>query len=277
MSDNTGLIEEIFCLKYELDTLSNVILRNESERWVPGFLHRQTENSHVERYNLACNYTIGKNVIDIACGIGKGTNLMATKGNAKTVKGFDIEYDAVRYAKWRNGNDNVEFDVKNAEKLEIFNEFDVAVSFETVEHLPNYKDFFLSIKNCLKPGGVFLVSTPISAMTVDKKPLNPYHIQEWGFNEFQRIISEFFDIEKIYVQLYPEVKIQPVKRNLPLRIIRKLKRILVKNEAIKSLSEKDQNANKFSKIEEFTGQFEIKDFGISRTGYQIILARRKLV
>lgn len=278
MSDNTDLQEEIFCLKYELDTLANVTIRNESERWVPGFLHEQTEYSHISRYNLACKYTAGKKVIDVACGVGKGSYLLATEGAAANVSGFDIQPDAIRYAKWRYKNSNIEFDVKNAEALEIYDKYDFAVSFETVEHLPNYRDFFSSINKCLKAGGLFLISTPISALPIDNNPANPYHIQEWGFKEFQDVLKEFFDIQKIYVQLYPyhSVNTMHSQSGILTRGYNKIKRKLFGfNDPAINVNENKTTENKFSKIEEFTGQYNIEEFGVSRIGYQIALVKKK--
>lgn len=277
MNDIDNLTEEVFCLRYELNILAGVLLKNESERWVPGFLHEQTEHSHISRYELACKYSSGKNVIDVACGIGKGSNMLATYGNANTVHGFDIQEDAIRYATWRNGNGNIEFRVKNAEALGITNQYDLAVSFETVEHLPNYRDFFASIVKCLKSSGYFLISTPISAMSVNKTPQNPYHVQEWGFETFQEILKEFFDIEKVYVQFYPKrVRHNVSRKPLITRIYNKIKRGLANNNHTASIIEAvDKSGIPLSTIEEYKGQYDVTEFGILRTGYQIILAKMK--
>ena len=274
MVDNGDLIEEIFCLKYELDTLANVLLRNESERWVPGFLNQSTEHSHTQRYEFACKFSEGKHVLDVACGIGKGSNIIATRGRANTVNGFDLQPEAIRYAKWRNSAPNIQFAIGNAQALGITNQYDLAVSFETVEHLPNYKDFFTSISASLKNGGQFLISTPISALEVDSKPANPYHIQEWGFLKFQEILSAYFKIEKVFVQLYPFVApLQQPQRSLLYRVVNKIKRLTSKG-VIPVLAVKSE-ADKISIIEEFTGQYDINELGKARIGYQIVLLRKE--
>ncbi len=213
MKETDKLAEEIFCLKYELDTLANVLLKNETERWLPGFLHERTEHSHLERYRLACNYTSGKKVLDVACGVGKGSNMMAQIGGATFVNGFDIQPEALRYANWRNAAPNLEFAAVNAETMDIADAFDIVVSFETIEHLPNYRSFLINAKKSLKSGGCLLISTPISAKDVDLNPANPYHVQEWGFKKFQKVLEELFSIEKVFVQLYPPTPI-PVNTNI---------------------------------------------------------------
>lgn len=274
MKETDKLAEEIFCLKYELDTLANVLLRNEAERWLPGFLHERTEQSHLERYRLACNYTAGKKVLDVACGIGKGSNMMAQTGGATFVNGFDIQPEALRYANWRNAAPNLNFSVVNAETMDIVDEYDLVVSFETIEHLPNYKKFLSNIKKSLKSGGYLLISTPLSAVPIDSSPANPYHIQEWGFASFQNVLKDLFFIENTFVQLYPTVTIgqKSKKRSLITRLFNILKRELYPPTKINEPQE--QPLNKFSKIEEYTGQYPETELGSKYIGYQIVLARK---
>jgi 2-polyprenyl-3-methyl-5-hydroxy-6-metoxy-1,4-benzoquinol methylase len=277
MDEIKQLSEEIFCLKYELNTLAGVLLRNESERWVPGYLYQQTEHSHTERYKLACSFSAGKKVIDVACGSGKGSYMLSAQGKADSVKGFDIQPEAVRYASWRNADSNVTFEVKDAQELGITNTYDLAVSFETVEHLPDCRAFLKSVVACLKPDGRFIISTPISAVELDTKPANPYHVQEWGFKKFQEVLKEFFDIEKVYVQLYPKRAAQSVEvnRGLIQQGLKKIKRKLLGNNALTEQEILVQPEGNLSKIEEFAGQYNIAEFGDTRIGYQIVLLKMK--
>ena len=271
MENNLNLAEEVFCLNVELNTLAGVLLKSESERWVPGYLYSSTEKSHYDRYHLAKNYSESKKVIDIACGVGKGSYILADEGKAEMVDSFDIDNDAIRYAKHRNYHKNIQFMQANAEQLAITDKYDLAVSFETIEHLKNYRSFLQNIQNALKTGGYFLVSTPISPLAEDKTPTNPYHVQEWGFKSFQDLIKEYFTVEKVFVQIYPSTldafrnRVQP-SRNLIERVNRKL------FSSKKSTSANSQNH--FSKIEEFTGQFSEEELKVHNIGYQIVLARK---
>ncbi|MFD0750763.1 class I SAM-dependent methyltransferase [Mucilaginibacter calamicampi] len=273
MKETDEFAEEIFCLKYELNTLASVLLRNESERWLPGFLHERTEYSHVERYKLACKYTSQKNVLDVACGIGKGSSMMAQEGGAALVNGFDIQPEAVRYANWRNAAPNLTFSVVDAETMDIVEAYEMAVSFETIEHLHNYRSFLINVNKSIRAGGYLLISTPISAASVDSNPINPYHTREWGFTEFQKVLNEFFSIEKIFVQLYPpsQVPINTPRKGIIEDLIGKIKRKLGFAQILEQVKE---SANGFSKIEEYTGQYAEEELGVSRVGYQIVLARK---
>ncbi len=73
------LREEVFCLNFELRTISGLLLRSEVERWIPGFIWSWVEAEHMARYEYACSWVTGKKVLDVACGSGYGSYLMAEK------------------------------------------------------------------------------------------------------------------------------------------------------------------------------------------------------
>lgn len=261
------LEEELFCLKIELETLSGVILRNESERWIPNYLFPSTEHSHLERYKLASQFAKDKIVLDIASGSGKGSFLLKTEGKAFKVIGNDLDKDAIRYSNHRYKLEGVEFFESDASKLKYDSEFDLIVSFETIEHIDFYNEYLIALKNSLKADGQLLISTPISSQSINTNPSNPYHVCEWGFEEFQNLIKNYFEIEKIYVQLYPQKIFQLSKKSLLERL---------KNKVFRKKSYVDFNLDyKNSFIKEFNGQYLEELKTIDNCGYQIILAKRK--
>lgn len=258
MNNNIEFInDELFCLKQELETLSDVLLRSKSERWVPGYLLPDTEYSHLSRYELASQYVNGLEVLDIACGTGKGSFIMVKNGSAKSVLGCDIDSNAIRYAKHRYQIENIDFKVENAQCLPFENMFDVIVSFETIEHLSDYDSFLKSVKRALRPGGLFILSTPISDLDFDSKPKNPFHVQEWGFISFQKLISNYFKIRKVFVQLYPGAFIK--KESKISKVINKL------------INMKSKEFHFNAKIEEFTNQYTEKYLRTKGCGYQIVI------
>lgn len=280
--DLVKLKEEVFCLKYELEGFSNVVLRNEAERWIPNYLHNSTEQSHYDRYRLACKYTDNKNVLDIACGAGKGSYLMAIEGKAKSILSCDIDSSAIRYAKHRYEHPKIVFKTLNAELFESEKQFDVIVSFETIEHLLNVNSFLAKMSLALNQDGIFIVSTPISSKDYDSSPKNPYHIQEWGFNKFQELICEYFIIDTVFVQFYRsklEVYREQQKSKSFLNkmlLIRAIKKVLKKMGYFRK-KQLDDNYFKynFSEIDLFKGQFTEDELGIDGIGYQILIARKK--
>lgn len=264
------LSEEVFCLQYELKALAEITLRNESERWIPGFLHQTTEYDHQKRYELAANYVKNKTVLDIACGAGSGSYFLAETGNAKSVTGCDINEDAVRYAKYRNAHPLVNFQVSNAETYLVPDAFDIVISFETIEHLKKYDLFLKNMAASLQREGLLIVSTPISSRSLDTNPDNPYHIQEWGFKAFREEVSKYFSIIETYVQLYYKPKPVEVKHDLFSRISRYAQRTFNK----KTTSGTENNVGNFSVLEKFINQYNIDELGSTRIGYQILITRK---
>jgi SAM-dependent methyltransferase len=210
--------DEIFCLKFELDALANLTVRGEAERWVPGYIWRWNEVEHVSRYKLALSHVRGKRVLDMACGSGYGSYLLASEGGATEVIGGDLDEHAIRYGNLRYFHPDVHRSRLNAQEYTRMDYFDVAVSFETIEHLEDYNTFLANIYTSLKPSGLFLVSTPI----VDKTTTacsNPYHKIEWSFEDFHKLIGKRFSIETTYIQSVR--KVQP-PRSLATRVMNRI-------------------------------------------------------
>ncbi len=118
---------------------------------------------------------------------------------ASQVVGGDIDPESIRYGRHRFKSPLVERRVIDAMQLDFPSVFDVAVSFETIEHLGRPGDLLDGIFNALKPNGIFIVSTPIAKKTTSS-PHNPFHKQEWSLEDFHRMVAEKFTIEKTFLQ-----------------------------------------------------------------------------
>ncbi len=244
---------DFFCLKYETDTLARWLTGNTLERWLPGFVPLDLHNHHKLRYDLACNYVEGKEVLDIACGCGYGSLLLADIGRANSVLGIDIDSDSILYGSHRFPHPNVSRSSGDALKFTNENEFDVAVSFETIEHLPDVPLFLQNIKRSLKPGAIFLVSTPVVLNTRTQCD-NPYHMIEWNFDDFHKVITEYFSIEEVYLQ---NISLKKNISTLIYRGIRKIRRDFLK-------------IPYSTHFEKWTGQYNGKYI---RAGYQTLVCK----
>ena len=193
------IIEENFCLKFELDSLADHLLFGKHERWVHGFMNKYGDELHLKRYEFAKNHILGKRVLDIAGGSGYGTYYLAQNGNPLEIHSVDLSEDSVRYAKHRYPNDKITRFVDNAETYENKDYYDVVVSFETIEHLPNYSAFLERVFSSLKSGGKLIISTPVTAVTTTNN-INQFHVIEWSFNDFQQLIRKYFKIDEIFTQ-----------------------------------------------------------------------------
>lgn len=220
--ETNSILEDIFCLNYEMKALSDITLRKESERWIPSFLYKTTEEEHLDRYNYIKDFVKDKNVLDIACGSGYGSYLMATEGNANLVIGVDLDNNAIRYANHKFQHNKIKRFVGDAVNFRYNENFDFIISFETIEHIPDYKGFINNLSENLHENGKLVISTPIRLFTTNK-PINPYHVIEWSYEDFIKLLSDHFNIEKTIMQNI-SLKINYFeKRSILKRLIDKIK------------------------------------------------------
>lgn len=173
------------------------------ERYLPNTVNPQISYEHWHRYLLASSFVDGKSVLDIACGEGYGTNLLASQ--AKEIMGVDIDKESVEHAIKNYKKSNIKFQVGSAEKIPILGKhlFDVVISFETIEHLDSIgQDKFLKeIKRVLKPNGLLIMSSPVKE-NYEKIVDNPFHLQELTEEEFKDLMDEHFKFVRILGQEY---------------------------------------------------------------------------
>jgi 2-polyprenyl-3-methyl-5-hydroxy-6-metoxy-1,4-benzoquinol methylase len=162
----------------------------------------EAEPSHLARYQFALTYvSAGDKILDVPCGSGYGTKLLATKGSE--VIGIDNSSEAIGHAEEFFQTKNNHFSVGDMEKLSktiVDNAgFDVIVSFEGIEHIKNPEPFLTETKKLLKKGGCFIVSTP-------RKPHgSPYHLREYSLEEFISILEKDFEIKGMFGQIYTDI------------------------------------------------------------------------
>ena len=88
----------LFTCQYENKTLKQILFENQLERWVPGCTYSYTEKEHLARYRWVAKFVRNKSIVDIACGAGKGSYILASLGKAKKVIAGDIDQDTLKYA-----------------------------------------------------------------------------------------------------------------------------------------------------------------------------------
>lgn len=155
---------------------------------------------HLHRYALAMEFTKEKKVLDIACGEGYGTKLIAK--DAEEVKGVDIDINVISRAKKKYTSGNIEFVTGSILGIPFEdNYFDIITSFETLEHIPDHEKAICELKRVLHPNGMLFISTPEKSTYSDKTGYkNPFHKKELYKHELEALLKNLFKEVKILGQ-----------------------------------------------------------------------------
>ena len=147
---------------------------------------------HLHRYALAMELARDRAVLDVACGEGYGSNLLARV--ARHVIGVDIDPKSVCCATRKYSRNNLSFRTGNGINLPVeSSSVDLVVSFETLEHLAEHDHMLEEIKRVLVPGGTLIMSTPDRRNYSDIPGYtNPFHVKELYVDEFGELISRHF-------------------------------------------------------------------------------------
>jgi ubiquinone/menaquinone biosynthesis C-methylase UbiE len=164
------------------------------ERVIPGRVDADLWSEHFARYAFARRFAQDRIVLDAGCGTGYGSAELAQ--SAQRVVGVDIAPEALEYARSTYPLPNLEFTSASCLKLPFENQiFDIAVAFEVIEHLADYRQFLAECARVLRPDGVLIVSTPNKRYygeSRDKSGPNPYHQHEFEPAEFMRELEHIF-------------------------------------------------------------------------------------
>ncbi len=167
------------------------------ERMIPAY-HKGhiVYGEHIVRYQAAVELVKDKVALDIASGSGYGTALLGQR--AKKAYGVDVDPEAIRYSKKNYSSKNVEFLEGDGTKIPLDDDsVDVVVSFETIEHIEDYKTFMSEVKRVLKADGLFILSTPND---VEFPESNHFHVHEFEKKELEKLVSKYFKFSKSYYQ-----------------------------------------------------------------------------
>jgi 2-polyprenyl-3-methyl-5-hydroxy-6-metoxy-1,4-benzoquinol methylase len=146
----------------------------------------ETLKLHLDRYRFAEKHLVPGSVLDIACGVGYGTVVLAESPRAAKVVGVDISGEAIRYAQDHYHHERISYVCSSANEFEPEEAFENSVSLETIEHLDHPAEFFSRLVALLQPGGRLVTSVPITP-SVDA---NPHHKSNFSARTFARLGEE---------------------------------------------------------------------------------------
>jgi len=166
-----------------------VELQLTGERTVPGI---PAENYWFRRHEAAYEFlapqVAGRVVLEVGCGEGYGTDLLAR--SARRVVGID--YDALTVAHARAGYPAARFVRANLAALPVASgSVDIVATLQVVEHVWDHAEFVGECRRVLGPGGRLMMTTP-NRLTFSPgldTPVNPFHTKEFTAAELTELVA----------------------------------------------------------------------------------------
>jgi GT2 family glycosyltransferase/ubiquinone/menaquinone biosynthesis C-methylase UbiE len=166
-------------------------MNRELERFDPAEERGRIAYEHLHRYALCQDRVAGKRVLDLACGTGYGSALLAHA--AAEVTGVDLSAAAIRQAKKRYKQTNLKYVTADCYDLPFeAGVFDAVVANEMIEHVDDHDGLIEQAKRVLAPGGLFLISTPNKPVYNRYKPPNVFHVSEMDIPAFRKLLKRHF-------------------------------------------------------------------------------------
>lgn len=130
---------------------------------------------HEFRYRLAAGFAGWRSVLDAACGTGYGAKLL----DAASYTGVDISLDHLEVA----SAPCMTFRAADLNAWVPDFQYDVFVSFETIEHLADYRALIAAAKRARQWA---ILSVPV----VPTKHVNPWHLHDFQPGDLQALMAD---------------------------------------------------------------------------------------
>jgi SAM-dependent methyltransferase len=156
------------------------------ERIVPELLEAgeatgaETLRLHLERYRFAGQHLPDGLVLDLACGVGYGSALLAANHPGRHVIGADLSSSALQHARASYHRPGIQFLRGDGAAWLRPRSVDGAASLETLEHVSDPATLFAGLVSALRPQGILVASVPVTP-SVDA---NPHHLTDFTAPEF---------------------------------------------------------------------------------------------
>jgi SAM-dependent methyltransferase len=133
----------------------------------------------------------GRRVVDLACGEGYGTAVLAR--TAASVVGVDANPEAFEHARLKYGGGRIGFE---RDMIETWTgDVDCVVFLQTIEHVQDPDAVLARLRDLIGPGGVAYVSTP-NVLTLapkgEERSGNPWHVREYRPQEYRALCERHF-------------------------------------------------------------------------------------
>lgn len=174
---------------------------NSGERHLPLVrpYHAAMHLGHMAGYRVALQYSYGRRVLDMGCGLGYGTFFLARYG-AKQIVGLDLSQEGLLYAGQVYHHPRLKYLTVNALQLPFKDaSFDFIFSSQVIEHVPSAEMFLREIKRLLAPDGLCLIITPNKDIVSPSGHTdNPHHLSEMDWTTYRNLAQDVFSSTQFY-------------------------------------------------------------------------------
>ncbi len=153
---------------------------------------------HLVVYEWIANRIGGRRAVDLACGEGYGSAVLAT--TAASVVGVDANPEAYEHARLKYTREPVLTFERNM--IELWRgDVDCVVFLQTIEHVQDPDAVMENIRELIGRDGVAFVSTP-NVLTLApegaEKSGNPWHVKEYRPEEYRALCDAHFGRVELY-------------------------------------------------------------------------------
>lgn len=166
------------------------------ERATPQAILAVTIQQGAAAYRFVAQHTSGKTVLDVACGDGYGSALLAD--TSRSVLAIDRDPRTIAGAQRRYPRANLSFrcaDVADLPRILTGARFDAVCAFQFIEHVEDQPAFLRLLRSFARPGGIIAVSTPNKRVF---PTFNPYHVREVDLSEFAALFADDFAAVQLF-------------------------------------------------------------------------------
>lgn len=153
--------------------------------------------------DFAARITSGARVLDLACGDGYGSAVIAARNGSCIALDIEPRLLAESARKYRAAS----FVAGSALQLPFpTGTFDAVGALQVIEHLTQTDELLAEIARVLKPGGFAYITTP----NIDRLPasaskeFNPHHLRDFTPAELRASLEPFFASVELYGQMLDE-------------------------------------------------------------------------
>lgn len=156
---------------------------------------------HRHRYEIAAELTSGLRVLDLCCGSGYGSAILAER--AGIVHGVDVDVATIDLAAATVGRETeATFEARDAMAFlradDLADRFDAIVCFEGLEHLPDVEAVLRELRRHAEAGVQILASIPNSKAFEED---NEFHLTDFGWEEVHEALEGFDDAVLLFQHL----------------------------------------------------------------------------